>query len=100
VSEQLQATLISMDESCQTRSNLNNIKQERLKDIEQQQMESSNVAPDLCSIKGCMTIMSELDPLVLSTTYMKAMLTFKEDWWWTVFTTMPPEHRVKWLASL
>jgi hypothetical protein len=47
-----------------------------------------------------MTIMLELDPPVSSTTYLKAVLTFKEDWWRIVFATMPPEHRVEWLASL
>jgi len=100
VSEQLSATLVAMEESCQSRSYLNNKKQERLKDIEQQQMGSSNVTPDPCSIKGCMAIMSELDPPISGTTYLKAVLTFKEDWWRTVFATMPPEHRMEWLASL
>jgi hypothetical protein len=100
VSEQLHATLAAMEESCQSRSYINNKKQERLKNIEEQQMGSSNVAPDPCSIKGCMAIMSELDPPVSSTTYLKAVQTFKEDWWRIVFATMPPEHRVEWLASL
>jgi hypothetical protein len=63
-------------------------------------MGSSNVVPDPFSIKGCMAIMLELDPPVSSTTYLKAVQTFNEDWWRIVFATMPHEHRVEWLASL